>query len=104
MRSADVAYSTAFLAFAIAVAYVISRDFTTLNLSLLILWWPHYPRLVRSQVLTVKANMFVEAARAAGASDLRIMFRHILPNTLAPAFVQASLDRAVVIHIFAPSL
>src|SRR5439155_361049 len=101
MRSTDVAYSIPFLVFAIAVAYVISRDFTTLNLSLLILWWPPYARLVRSQVLAVKANMFVEAARAAGASDLRIMFRHILPNTLAPVFVQVSLDLGVVIQIFA---
>src|SRR5439155_1298476 len=80
---------------------VLQRNFTTLNLSLLILWWPPYARLVRSQVLAVKANMFVEAARAAGASDLRIMFRHILPNTLAPVFVQVSLDLGVVIQIFA---
>jgi peptide/nickel transport system permease protein len=101
MRTTDVAYSIPFLVFAIAVAYVISRDFTTLNLSLLILWWPPYARLVRAQVLAVKANLFVDAARAAGASDLRIMFRHVLPNTLAPVFVQVSLDLGVVIQIFA---
>jgi peptide/nickel transport system permease protein len=101
MRTTDVTYSIPFLVFAIAVAYVISRDFTTLNLALLILWWPPYARLVRSQVLVVKSHMFVEAARAAGASDLRIMFRHILPNTLAPVFVQISLDLGVVIQIFA---
>lgn len=101
MRTTDVAYSIPFLVFAIAVAYVISRDFTTLNLALLILWWPPYARLVRAQVLAVKSNMFVEAARAAGASDLRIMFRHVLPNTLAPVFVQVSLDLGVVIQIFA---
>lgn len=101
MRTTDVTYSIPFLVFAIAVAFVISRDFTTLNLVLLILWWPPYARLVRAQVLAVKSNMFVEAARAAGASDLRIMFRHILPNTLAPVFVQISLDLGVVIQIFA---
>jgi len=101
MRTTDVAYSIPFLVFAIAVAYVISRDFLTLNLALLILWWPPYARLVRAQVLAVKENKFVEAARAAGASDLRIMFRHVLPNTLAPVFVQVSLDLGVVIQIFA---
>ena len=101
MRTTDVTYSIPFLVFAIAVAFVLGRDFTTLNLALLILWWPPYARLVRAQVLSVKENKFVEAARAAGASDTRIMFRHVLPNTLAPVFVQVSLDLGVVIQIFA---
>jgi peptide/nickel transport system permease protein len=101
MRTTDVTYSIPFLVFAIAVAFVIGRDFLTLNLSLLILWWPPYARLVRAQVLAVKENKYVEAARAAGASDLRIMFRHVLPNTLAPVFVQVSLDLGIVIQIFA---
>src|SRR6266566_1064014 len=101
MRTTDVTYSIPFLVFAIAVAFVLGRDFTTLNLALLILWWPPYARLVRAQVLSVKENKFIEAARAAGASDTRIMFRHVLPNTLAPVFVQVSLDLGVVIQIFA---
>lgn len=101
MRTTDVTYSIPFLVFAIAVAFVLGRDFTTLNLALLILWWPPYARLVRAQVLAVKENKYVEAARAAGASDIRIMFRHVLPNTLAPVFVQVSLDLGVVIQIFA---
>ena len=101
MRTTDVTFSIPFLVFAIAVAFVLGRDFATLNLVLLILWWPPYARLVRAQVLSVKENKFVEAARAAGASDTRIMFRHILPNTLAPVFVQISLDLGVVIQIFA---
>src|SRR2546422_6862875 len=102
MRVTDVTYSIPFLVFAIAVAFALAkRDFFTINLILLILWWPPYARLVRAQSLSVKERKFVEAARAAGASDARIMVRHVLPNTLAPVFVQISLDLGVVTQIFA---
>src|SRR5881397_3730946 len=102
MRVTDVTYSIPFLVFAIAVAFALNkRDFLTINMILLILWWPPYARLVRAQSLSVKELKFVEAARAAGASDARIMLRHVLPNTLAPVFVQVSLDLGVVIQIFA---
>lgn len=102
MRATDVTYSIPFLIFAIAVAFAFNRrDFTTLNTVLLILWWPPYARLVRAQTLSVKEIKFVEASKAAGASDARIMLRHVLPNTLAPVFVQISLDLGVVTQIFA---
>lgn len=102
MRVTDITYSIPFLVFVIAVSFVFSRnDFFTLNLILLILWWPPYARLVRSQALSVKELRFVEAARAAGASDARIMMRHVLPNTLAPVFVQISLDMGSVTQVFA---
>jgi len=102
MRGTDVTYSIPFLVFAIAVAFALQkRDFLTINMILLILWWPPYARLVRAQSLSVKELKFVEAARAAGASDARIMLRHVLPNTLAPVFVQISLDLGVVTQIFA---
>lgn len=102
MRVTDVTYSIPFLVFAIAVAFVLGgASFFILNIVLLILWWPPYARLVRSQALSVKELRFVEAARAAGASDGRIMLRHVLPNTLAPVFVQISLDLGVVTQIFA---
>ena len=54
--------------------------------------WPVYARLVRSQVLSLREREFVEAARGLGASTARILWRHILPNTLAPILVQASFD------------
>lgn len=102
MRITDVTYSIPFLVFAIAVAFVLGgASFLILNVVLLVLWWPPYARLVRSQALSVKELRFIEAARAAGASDARIMFRHVLPNTLAPVFVQISLDLGVVTQIFA---
>ncbi len=102
MRITDITYSIPFLVLVIAAAFVFgSSDFFTLNIILVILWWPPYARLVRSQALSVKELRFVEAARAAGASDARIMVRHVLPNTLAPVFVQISLDMGSVTQVFA---
>ena len=97
MRATDVTYSIPFLVFVIAAAFALGkRDFLTVNVILLALWWPTYARLVRAQTLSVRELKFVEAARAAGASDARIMLKHVLPNTLAPVFVQISLDLGVV--------
>jgi peptide/nickel transport system permease protein len=53
-----------------------------------------YARLVRAQVLAVREREFVEAARALGASDLRIFFRHILPNIVQPLIVQSAIGMA----------
>jgi len=55
-------------------------------------WWPFYARLVRGQVLVVREQKFIEAARASGASKARILVRHIIPNSVYPIFIQFSLD------------
>jgi peptide/nickel transport system permease protein len=55
---------------------------------------PGYARLVRASAMTLREQEFVEAARACGAGDFRIMFRHILPNSMAPIIVQATLGLA----------
>jgi peptide/nickel transport system permease protein len=59
--------------------------------------WPAVARLVRASYLTLREREFAEAARAVGNSDLRIIFRHLLPNAVAPIIVQATLDVAGVI-------
>jgi peptide/nickel transport system permease protein len=58
---------------------------------------PGFARIVRSSVLTVKDNEYVEAARAIGATDKTIIFGHVLPNGMAPLIVQATLRVANVI-------
>ena len=63
-------------------------------LGLAISGWVGYARLVRGQVMAVREREFVEAARALGASDLRIILRHILPNVLQPLIVQAAIGMA----------
>ena len=89
----------AFLSFPgilLAIAFVAFLGPGMLNLvfALAIGGWVGYARLVRAQVLAVKEREFVEAARALGASDLRIFTRHILPNILQPIIVQAAIGMA----------
>src|SRR5271154_212790 len=80
----------------LAIAFVafLGPGLINLILALSIGGWVGYARLVRAQVLAVKEREFVEAARALGASDLRIFTRHILPNILQPIIVQAAIGMA----------
>ncbi|MGA9839936.1 MAG: ABC transporter permease [Thermoplasmata archaeon] len=57
-----------------------------------ITWWPFYTRIVRAQVIVVREQKYVEAARASGASMARILRKHIVPNSMFPVFVQLALD------------
>jgi peptide/nickel transport system permease protein len=69
---------------------------TILILSLVVTWWPFYTRLVRGQVLVVREQKYVEAAKASGAGSARILLKHIIPNSAYPVFVQMSLDVGTV--------
>jgi peptide/nickel transport system permease protein len=97
MRFADMIL--AFPSLLLAIAIVASTGPNLLNalIAISIPWWPWYTRLVRSQVVSLKEMQFVESARAIGVSRMRIMFRHILPNCLAPIIVQATLDMGYII-------
>ena len=77
------------------------RSLTTISIALMITWWPTYARLVRGQVLTEREKLYIEAARSSGASDTRILFSHILPNTIQPVIVQATMDFGSVILVAA---
>jgi len=80
----------------LAIAFVafIGPGLVNLILALSISGWVGYARLVRAQVMAVKEREFVEAARALGASNLRIVCRHILPNIVQPVLVQAAIGMA----------
>jgi len=80
----------------LAIAFVafLGPGLLNLVLALSIGGWVGYARLVRGQVLAVREREFVEAARALGASDLRIFTRHILPNILQPLIVQSAIGMA----------
>ncbi len=82
---------------AIAFAAFLGPGFYNLVLALAIGGWAGYARLVRAQVMAVREREYVDAARALGASGLRIFFRHILPNIIQPVLVQASIGMAGVI-------
>lgn len=88
-----------FLAFpglllAIALVAFLGAGLGKLILALCIIGWVGYARVMRGQVLKVREYDFVQAAKALGASDLRILFVHILPNAIQPLIVQASLGMA----------
>ena len=82
---------------AIALAAFLGPGFLNLVLALAIGGWAGYARLVRAQVMATRDREYVEAARALGASGLRIFFRHILPNIVQPILVQAAIGMAGVI-------
>ncbi|MDX6711972.1 MAG: peptide/nickel transport system permease protein [Blastocatellia bacterium] len=88
-----------FLAFpglllAIALVAFLGAGINKLIFALCVIGWVGYARLIRGQVLKVREYDFVQAARAMGAGDLRILVRHILPNAIQPLIVQASLGMA----------
>jgi peptide/nickel transport system permease protein len=79
---------------AIAMVAFLGPSIKNLITALSVIGWVGYARLMRAQVLKTRELDFVTAARALGASDVRIMFRHLLPNSIQPLIVQASLGMA----------
>src|SRR5512135_1739913 len=92
MRVTDVFFAFPALILAMAISGALGPSLTNAMIAIAIVSWPVYARLVRAQVLTLREREYVEAARGLGASARRIVWQHILPNTLAPLLVQASFD------------
>lgn len=91
MRAAEVVFAFPGLLFAIAIMAVIGPSLYNVFLALGLVSWTSLARLIRGQVLAIKEQEYVEAARALGASNARILLRHVLPNTIAPAIVLVTL-------------
>ncbi len=100
LRVTDIFFAVPSLILAIVILSVIGRSLTWLTFAVLITWWPLYVRLVRSQILSEKEKPYAEALRAVGAGRLRILFLHILPNSIYPVLVQFTLDIGGVILVF----
>ncbi len=92
MRLTDVFLAFPPLLLAIFIASALGASLTNAALAIAFTWWPWYTRIVRAQVVALRDRPFVEAARVMGVNDLVIIGRHILPNTLSPVIVQATLD------------
>lgn len=97
MRITDVFLALPGLVMAMAVASVLGRTITNLMGALIITWWPGFARLIRSEVLKVKEETYVEAARSVGAGRLRIMLRHVLPNAIFPVLITASMNLGSIV-------
>jgi len=101
MRVTDVFFGIPSLILAMVVIVSIGPSLDNLVLALVAVSWPSYSRLIRGVTLTVKNNLYVEAARAAGTRAGTILRRHIFPNTVSPMMVQGSLDIGSVVLVAA---
>lgn len=94
MRLMDILMSIPGMLLAISLAAALKPGLTNLVIAIAIADIPGYARVVRASVLTIKDQEYIEAASCIGASDGRIILRHILPNCVAPIIVQATLGMA----------
>ena len=100
LRITDLFLSIPALLLALVVAQVLGPSLLNLTLIVILLWWPVYVRIARGQILAEKEKNYVEALRSMGAGNFRILFRHIVPNTVFPLIVQATIDFGNVILVF----
>ncbi len=97
MRITDLFLAFPSLLLAMAIVSAIGRGLDKAAIALVISWWPWYTRIARGVAVGLRERYFVEAAQAAGVSDALIIIRHILPNTISPILVQATIDLGTVI-------
>ncbi len=97
MRIADIVMSFPLLIIAIALVGILGSTDVNIIVALALVSWPYVTRLTRSQVLSLKEQEYITAARSLGATDAALMFRHILPNLLTPVIVYTTLSIGGVI-------
>ena len=97
MRITDVFLSVPGLILAIAIVGALGPGIVNAMLALSLVWWPGYVRLIQAKTLSLKNEIYVDAARSMGSSSLRIVFVHILPNCTSPIIVKASMDMGMAI-------
>ena len=101
MRITDIFFSIPGLVLALAVAAALGRGLNNLIVAIIIVGWPGYTRILRGLVLAEKERLYVDALRSLGIGRFRIILRHVIPNTIYPVLVQATLDLGGVILAFA---
>ena len=97
MRVTDIFMAFPTLILAMAVTIALGPSIKTIMIALITVSWPPYARLVRGDILSVREEDFVKASRGVGASHLRIIVRHILPNSIYPVLIMASLDIGAIV-------
>ena len=97
MRVTDLFLAFPPLLLAMAIVAALGPGLVNAALALVISWWPWYARLARGTATSLRERSFIEAARSIGVSDATILRRHIIPNSLTPLLVQATIDIGTVI-------
>ena len=103
MRVVDVFLAVPELILALAIAALLGPSFTNIIIAITVLGWCRYARIIRAQIIHTKENEYVDAARVIGDSKLRIYTKDILPNSITPVVVAATLQMGAVV-IFAATL
>ncbi len=97
MRITDVFLAFPALILAMAIVVALGPSLNTVIIALISVSWPVYARLIRGDILATREEDYVEAARGLGASNFRIITRHVLPNSIYSALVMASLDIGAIV-------
>src|SRR5256712_4656588 len=101
MRVTDIFLAFPSLVLAVVITAVLGKGLDKVMIAIAAVGWPVYARLLRGEILSVKQRDYVEAARAAGAGDLRIIARHVIPNTIYPFLVYAAFDTGLIVLVAA---
>jgi peptide/nickel transport system permease protein len=101
MRLIDIVLAIPALLMAIAIAAALGPGLVNVMIAVGLNAIPAYGRIVRAQVLQIREQEFVEAARSLGANDFRLIRKHILPNCMAPIIVEATMGMAMAIAVAA---
>lgn len=97
MRTVDVVFAFPEVIIALLIAAILGPGTLTVIVALSMVWWPGIARMTRSLVLSVREELFVEAAIACGTPPWKIMLRHFLPNIISPLIVRASIGVGFII-------
>ncbi|AZR74484.1 peptide ABC transporter permease [Anoxybacter fermentans] len=97
MRVVDIMLAFPYILLAIAIVAILGPELRNAMIAISIVNIPRFARLIRSSVLSIKESEYVQAAKALGASDLRIIIKYLLPNSMAPLIVQSTLSIASAI-------
>ncbi len=92
MRFVDIIWAVPLLVLAMTIVVAFGRGLENIILALALVEWRWYVRVIRSEVLKLRNAEFVQAAKIMGVSDIKIIFRHILPNSIYPVLIMASMD------------
>ena len=97
MRVTDIFLAFPPLILAMAVTIALDPGIDSVMIAIIVVSWPSYARVIRGDILAIREEDYIEASRSIGSSHLRLIVRHVLPNSIYPIFVMASLDVGAVV-------
>jgi peptide/nickel transport system permease protein len=97
MRFVDVVFAIPFLVLTMAIVVAFGRGLNVIMIAIALIAWRSYPRVIRGNILTLREQDFVQAAKVMGVSDFKIMIRHIVPNAIFPVMVIAFMDAGSIV-------